>query len=233
MTMTTLPMRRNRPRASFASLPRELRDEIWSYLLVTQNCVSYTTSRGIEAFDNNNIKHNLKIFYDSNEDVAQDAREFFYLSNTIRLDILDLPGLLRSTSHPTRIHLRLSRNDRPFNAADWVKRLIIRIGLSNSDYSRLDSATKYFTTQLQRLLDCPQLQTVVLDVEGADSPFQLSSCKDSLKALKAKLGKGLRIYHDMGYSYGNPPTSSSWRKDISGMFDAGASGPPTSVEDAP
>ena len=73
--------------------------------------------------------------------------------------------------------------------------------------------------QLRRLLDCPRLQTVILDVEGDYESFPLSSCKDILKALKKKLGKGLRIYNHMGWSYSNPPTSSDRRTDISGTYE--------------
>ena len=60
---------------------------------------------------------------------------------------------------------------------------------------------------------------MILDVEGDNEPFPLSSCKDILKAIKKKLGKGLRIYHDMGSSYSNPPTSSDWRTDVSGTYE--------------
>lgn len=219
MTTNTLPIRSNGRRACFASLPRELKDEIWSYLLITPNCVSYTTRRGVEVFDKNNIEHNLKVFHDSDREIAQAARELFYLNNTIRLDILDLPNLLCSTSQITRTSQRIGGKNPSFDATLWVKRLIIRIGLCNSDYETTASSSTFFAMQLPRLLDCPRLQTVILDVEGDNKPFPLSSCKDTLKALKKKLGKGLRIYHDMGWSYGNPPTSSDWRTDISGIYE--------------
>ena len=71
MTMNTLPIRSNGRRACFASLPQELKDEIWSYLLITPNCVSYTIQRGIKVFDENDVEHNLKVFHDSNRDTVQ------------------------------------------------------------------------------------------------------------------------------------------------------------------
>ena len=141
MTTNTLPIRSNGRRACFASLPRELKDEIWSYLLITSNCAYYTTRRGIEVFDQNNIEHNLKVFYDSDRDIAQTAGELFYLNNTIRLDILDLPSLLCSTSQITRTSQRLGGKNPSFDPTLWIKRLIIRIGLFNSEYETTASSS--------------------------------------------------------------------------------------------
>ena len=100
------------------------------------------------------------------------------------------------------------RTGTPANAALWVKRLIVRIELCNPDNETDASSSAFCAQQLRKLMDCPELRILVLDVEKNDEPFPLSNCEEILVALKKKLGKGLRIYHDMGWSYGNPPIGS-------------------------
>ncbi|KAL2040715.1 hypothetical protein N7G274_006694 [Stereocaulon virgatum] len=218
MSTITLPVRSIQPRACYASLSRELKDEIWSYLLVTQFCASYTKTGGVEVFDNN-IEHSLNLFCHPDKYIAQEARTAFYLNNTIRLSISALPGFLSSSGHITRTYTS------NFDAALWVKRLIIHIELCNPHGETDASSSAFYAQQLQKLLNCPELRVLVLDVEKEDGPFPLSNCKEILVALKKKLGKGLRIYYDMGWSYGNPPVSSDWREDISGAYERDVSDP--------
>ena len=222
MPTIKLPVRSNQPRACYASLSRELKDEIWSYLLVTHFCASYTTTGGVQVFDNN-IEHNLSLFCHPDRYIAHEARTTFYLNNTIRLSISALPGFLSSAGHITRIYRQLISNTSNFDVALWLKRLIVHIELCNPHNETDASSSAFYAQQLRKLVDCLELRILVLDVEKNDGPFPLSNCEEILVALKKKLGRGLRVYHDMGWSYGNPPISSDWRQDISGAYDRDAS----------
>ncbi len=206
------------PKASLATLPRELQDIIFGHLLISSHCVGYVERYGVEIYDEN-IEHNMAAL-GANDRMAQGLCEFFYQNNTFRLDDRQLPKFLGSKTHRSanrgclddgKVNSTMPR----FEVGNWICRLIIRV-------QSFEKSKKSLLKKLLGLLECPRLKNVILDVETEDGPprYLFGQKGDVLRQLKAKLGSGLKVYCDMGWSYGNPGISSEWRQDISGMFQS-------------
>lgn len=222
--MSSRPKKVRRQKSSLLTLPRELQDQIFSYLLISPHCVGYVDRVGIQIYDQH-IEHNM-MSLGSNNQLAQALCEYFYQSNTFRLIDYQVPLFLGSQSHKsanlTNVvylpnHRRTKKqpaSTRPFNVAEWVKKLIVRIQVP-------EDLEEFHLEELRPLLECPSLRSLILDIATEHGPASLLSGKKAkvLSELKEKLGKGLRIYCDMGWSYGNPGVSSDWRQDISGMIE--------------
>jgi len=211
-----------RSKLSFLSLPREIRDQVYAELLITSNCIAYTRTHGIDAFDKR-IEPNVHLLQSRwiNKQIAQEATEFFYQNNTFRLDCDILPKLLDSkhfvSTHQSR--LLSPRIYGAFEAAAWVRRLIVRTELSQLSDGGDYPVNVIFEQKIRILFKCPRLQNVVLDLQGPSGMLQLDTqAEEAMRKLKMKLGSGLKVYHDMGWSYGSPGASSDWRVDISGRF---------------
>lgn len=229
MDATTLTARLDREnalrKASLLSMPREVQDQIFGYVLKSSHCVSYVDKEGVQIYDHDNIEHNMSALA-SNDTMARGLCAAFYQYNTFRLHDYQLLEFLGSTQHKsangdspkprtTRKQRALARSAPRFEVKKWIKKLIVRLKIIN-----FITGQKHQLVQLRKLLECPRLTNLVLDIES--DPESLPDFSDDqvsiLKELKAKLGEGLKVFCDMGYSYGNPAVSSDWRRDISGMF---------------
>lgn len=224
-------------KASLTRMPREILDIIFSYVLVSPNCVSYVDGKGVQVYDNGNIQKNMRVLA-SNGAMAQTLCEAFYQCNTFRLYDYQLSEFLSLKQHKSAtINDPLPKaaprgvvGSRYFEVMNWVKKLIVRTHINRDgdvSYVNFSGGENLPTKHLYRpmewlrpLLECPRLASVILDIECRSK--SLPELQDEqvmiLSALREKLGDGLQVFCDMGWSYGNPGTSSDWRLDISGRF---------------
>lgn len=225
------------PRASLIRMPREILDIIFSYVLLSPNCVSYVDGRGVQVYDDGSIQNNMSVL-SSNDALAQTLCEAFYQCNTFRLYDYQLSEFLSLKQHKTattndslpKAGPRDDVDGYHFEVMNWTKKLIVRTHINgNGDVSYANLSigeslpTKHLykpTEWLLPLLDCPRLTSLILDIECRSK--SLPEFQDEqvtvLSELKHKLGSGFKVYCDMGWSYGNPGTSSDWRHNISRKF---------------
>lgn len=225
------------PRASLTRMPCEILDIIFSYVLLSPNCVSYVDGKGVQIYDDGSIQNNMSVLA-SNDVLAQTLCEAFYKCNTFRLYDYQLPEFLSLKQHKSattnnpllKAGPRGAVGRHHFKVMDWTKKLIVRTHINrNGDVSyanlsvgeSLPSKHLYKPMEwLRPLLDCPRLTSLILDIECRSK--SLPEFQDEqvtiLSELKHKLGNGLKVYCDMGWTYGNPGTSSDWRQDISRRF---------------
>lgn len=164
-------------RASFISLPREIRDRIYKGVLILSEPEDtfYTTYlsyvRGQPMKDVYGLLHPAC----SNQQIAREACEVYYGFNTFTTDKVSLSGLLASK-------FDLGAGDW-FFPSEWVKRIIINIKISASTSSSLDNHVDFWKISLC----CPKLRTIVLECFDKRGPV---ACGDIIKIIN--LGRKLR-----------------------------------------
>ena len=151
---------------SFASLPREVRDQIYRHIVIAKCGPVAITSRATDYGDGEEIKAIRAILHSSDSchsttRFAREAYEVFFRHNIFQLKCETLAEFL------TRKSLYL-KNEGFFNIGAWVGGLNIII--SGSPYSHINRDTKVrdeLGNELRQLLRCPRLNTVSLLMERA------------------------------------------------------------------
>ncbi|MCJ1469274.1 hypothetical protein MMC07_007907 [Pseudocyphellaria aurata] len=152
-------------RASFISLPREIRDRIYQEVLILSEPedIFYTTYlsfvRGQPMKDVYGLLHPAC----SNQQIAREACEIYYGFNTFTTDIVSLSGLLASK-------IDLGGGDW-FFPAEWVKRIIININFSAFTSGSLDD----HVDSRKISLCCPKLRTIALECFDVRAPITCSN----------------------------------------------------------
>ncbi|MCJ1455445.1 hypothetical protein MMC28_005800 [Mycoblastus sanguinarius] len=151
-------------KASFLSLPRELRDQNYDLLLVSQyEPIYYDKINGFmpaEKLVQSGIAL-MDLGY-SNALIAVEAREIFYKKNTFTVKCIDIPSLLDYTPFvqtDTSVFdpmAKISRLDVLVDCAETV--LVDTDEVEVSDFS--DRERQNPTAGLQKLKECPNLQRV-------------------------------------------------------------------------
>lgn len=159
-----------------------------------------------------------------NKQIAQEMTTFFYQNNTFRLHVTHLPRLLSSRRHRCAFSGRPhKKTEHPIQVAALVSRLIIVVDLFETPGAPHSITTVVPQRETGMLLSSPRLQNVIFDVQVSQPPLQNmiedqpgqsegfplnAEAKEVMRQLKKKLGNGMKVYCDMGWSYGNPGTSS-------------------------
>lgn len=144
-------------RTTFASLPRELRDKIYGYIVIAGDRVVAVSARATEYGDCKEF-HALRTILHastSNTQFAREAYEVFFHQNTFRINAESLAHFVNRSVH----HLK---NEGHFDVGAWLGRLEVTVGeaVLHSDETRDKVAD-----QLRQLLICRCLHTVVIRID--------------------------------------------------------------------
>ena len=188
---------------SFASLSRELRDQIYRHIVVAEDEPVAITSRATDYGNGEGIKAIRAILHSSNSRYstarfAREAYEVYFRENIfqVRCDSLD--------EFLTRKSLYL-KNEGFFSIGAWVGRLDVIIPICAYPHvNRSTDKRVKLVNELRQLLGCPRLHTVSLRIEHVDiKGFELSNRKwlydisnaiaDICSQLHGKMGSSFKV----------------------------------------
>ena len=188
---------------SFASLPREVRDQIYRHIVVAEDGPVAITSRPTDYGNGEGIKAIRAILHSSDSWYktawfAREAYEVFFRQNIFQVQCDNLPEFLARKS----LYLR---NEGFFNIGAWVGGLDVII--PQCTYLHINCDTKIrdkLGNELRQLLSCPRLHTVSLLMERCEiKSFVMENRKwlcDILNAiadvctqLQGKMGSGFKV----------------------------------------
>ena len=173
----------------FCNLPRELRDLVYGYTLVSEQPIACWHVR-----NNYNTLEEVKtlrsiLASNVSSQIAREACEVFFGKNTFMSVPWHLAEFLDLRS-------RLIPGEGALDVVAWVKKITITITLDDMD------GLYRLNYMFCRLLDCPNLCEVIIEAHGRDHfrlqgrdgvGYTLCSIARVCKALKDKLGVGLTL----------------------------------------
>ena len=141
---------------TFASLPREIRDQIYEEVVVrlkgavaaTGRPTDYGNCKGFEAI--RGILHAST----SNTQFAREAYEVYFHRNIFRISAEDLPEFVNRKSH-------YLKNKGYFDVNAWIGRLEVML----DEKVRTRNNDGILVNELRQLLVCPRLHTVSIRIE--------------------------------------------------------------------
>lgn len=142
---------------TFASLPREIRDLVYGFIVVeekgsvaaTRRPTDYGDCKGFEA-----MRAILHASSTSNTLFAREAYEIFFNQNTFRVNYQDLPEFVNRKSH-------YLKTEGYFDVNAWIGCLEVTVSESICD----QTARGKRVDDLRQLLVCPRLHTVSIQIE--------------------------------------------------------------------
>lgn len=180
---------------SFNSLPREVRDQIYSQVLVSPSRIQFCSVLGLMVCDPDLLGPMAMLFsWASNLHIADEACEIFYQRNTFKVHCEDLPTFLGANIH-TMLSIDVSgfvpkqmpTCVRPFETKKWVTDLEVVVEQNDTKYS---SNLSY---ELGYLLEYPRLRNLTIEIGSTSVMSSETECTGVLKGLK--LGQGLRVVY--------------------------------------
>ena len=188
---------------SFASLSRELRDQIYSHIVVSEDEPVTITSRATDYGNGEGIKAIRAILYSSDSRYstacfAREAYEVYFRQNVFQVKCDNLHEFL------TRKSLYL-KNEGFFSIGAWVGRLDVIIPICAYPRIALDTDKRdKLVNELRQLLACPRLHTVSLRIEPIEiKGFERSNRKwlcyildaiaDVCAQLQGKMGSDFKL----------------------------------------
>ena len=180
---------------SFSTLPRELREQIYSLVLVSPVPIQFSNVFGPMLRDPE-FPGPLRNWFDwaSNGQIIDEACEIFYQRNTFLVHCEDLPAFLGANIHrmlsvdvSQSMHRQESTCVRSFDTKDWVTNLNVVIEQDNTIYSR------YLTYELKFLLDCSQLRKLTIKTGPTTAMSWEKEWTGVLGELQLKIGNGLKV----------------------------------------
>ena len=151
----------------FASLPHELRDQIYRYTVIAEDGPVAITGRATNYGNGEGIKAIRAILHSSDSCssstwFAREAYKVFFRQNTFQVHCDNLPEFL------TRKSLYL-KNEGFFSISAWVGRLDVIIRECAYSHGTLDTAKwDRLGNELRQLLGCPRLHTVSLRIQRSE-----------------------------------------------------------------
>ncbi len=186
---------------NFASLPRELRDEIYDLALISDEVIEKPVSlrrceQGTRGFDLHPSYALLSVKASSLQ-IALEARETFFRHNTFVVYASALSDFLSgNTGHingPGR-----------FDISPWISKLQIELRGLTYDQVRVEKPARMIS-QFQLLQKCPSLRSVNIYMSGAVEMSKpqfvhtLQSVCFSCEDLHSRLGHGLELEFELKY----------------------------------
>lgn len=141
---------------TFASLPREIRDQVYGFIVIENGPIAVTTRptdyggcKGFEA-----IRAILHASSSSNTLFAREAYEVFFRQNTFRVNSEDLPEFVNRKAHYLKA-------EGYFDVNAWIGCLEVTVCESICDRRTHGKRVEH----LRQLLVCPRLHTVSIQIE--------------------------------------------------------------------
>ena len=199
---------------TLASLPRELRDQIYRYIVIAEDGPLAITGCAMKYGNGEGIKAIREVLHSSHLTArfAHEAYEVFFSQSTFQVHCDNLPEFL------TRKSLYL-KNEGIFSVSAWVGRLDVIVrecAYSNStlnfhNWDRLGD-------ELRQLLGCSRLHTVSLRIESPESKrFELDGRKSLCDLLNAIADVCAPLQKKMGRRFKVEVAGKdiSWRQSLS------------------
>lgn len=190
---------RIRRRATLSNIPREIRDLVYQFALVSGRRIlgyyligdaNYAFKRCEELL----TLRNILIACGAGQKVTHEACKVFITQNNICIDIDHLHNVMGFRSLPRK-------DGPPLSLMFWVWDITLNVWKPNPETS--DPGWR----GLQISLSCPKLRCLTLRIFRSDGPDALKALPPHLltaakvcKGLSAKLGRGLKI-HQVGWIY--------------------------------
>ena len=182
---------------NFNSLPRELRDQVYSQVLVSTLPIQFSNVHGPMVCNPDLLAPMAMLFaWASSRRIADEACEIFYQRNTFLVYCEDLPTFLGAKIHRMfSIDVgRLIRNQEPtfirsFDTSDWVANIDVIIEQDTAKYSR------YLAYELPYLLGCPRLRKLTIKTGRNTVMSWEKEWTGLLKELQLKVGQGLKVVY--------------------------------------
>ena len=182
---------------NFNSLPRELRDQVYSQVLVSTLPIQFSNVLGPMVCDPDFIAPMAMLFaWASSQRIADEACEIFYQRNTFLVYCEDLPTFLEGKVHKMLsidvgpiIHNQEPTFNRMFDIGEWVANIDVVIEQNTTNHSR------YLAYELQYLLRCPRLRNVTIKTGRNTVMSWEKEWTGVLKELQLKLGQGLKVVY--------------------------------------
>ena len=180
------------------SLPREIRDQIYSYLVVLAHPIPFLSLLG-PTIDDSEILWQIGLLssWTSLPCPTIEACQVFYRQNTFQLHIDKLPDFLHRNVHDWFIHQNydetICRVDQPSLTHEFdVKSNICKLTIFMKEWT--GPAVQSMTGDLRTLLDCPQLQRVKFKLAQLTWQGLRSECEDVLRKVHQHIGDGLEFH---------------------------------------
>ena len=184
-------------RASFLSLPRELRDEIYNLAFISKKPLylyarEYKSIRKARA-TTAEWRLNLLNVTASNSLIASEARSVLFDKCPVHVSLFYLASIL--TRGPDLLWLKVFQ----FDIRPYLRRVHITVKMRHAPEDK-------YWGHIQLLLDCPSLQSVIVNVQAANTwkynPDDSLSClKEASRDLAERIGTGLSFSIPFSYKW--------------------------------
>ena len=176
---------------NFSSLPREIRDQIYTQVLANPLPIQFSNVLGLMVCDPDLLGPMAMLFaWASNLQIADEACAIFYQCNAFSVDCQDLPMFIGGNVHKMlSINVSGFPHERSFDNKDWIRSLHVVIEQDNTTHSR------YLAYELRYLLECPRLQKLTIKTGQTTVISWEKEWTGVLKELELKLGKELEVIY--------------------------------------
>ena len=184
------------PKPTFFSLPRELRDQIYSYLVIFPDPIYFHSTTDLAIKDRDTFAApTLFRSRTSLPQLGQEVCETFYGCNTFELATTDLQGFLGGGVHNWMIH-----SDHNLSSYQLSPNLNFDIKLYVTEFKLYwsgggDEALSTAAMNMRVLMECTHLRRVTFNLSFPLLPFQNQECNIEFQRLKDRIGK------DLNFSY--------------------------------
>ena len=183
---------------NFNCLPRELRDKVYSQVLVSPLPIQFNNVLDPMVCDPDLLAAPMAMLFAwaSSRRIADEACEIFYQRNTFLVYCEDLPTFLEGKIHRMPlidvgqlIHNAEPTFTRSFDIREWVTNIDVIIEQNTTNYSR------YLAHELQCLLRCPRLRNLTIKTGRNTVMSWEKEWTGVLKELQLKVGQGLKVVY--------------------------------------
>jgi len=195
-------------------MPRELRDLVYQYALVTDTRIydCYLIGNGslFDKIEELATMRNILIACRSSSQLAHEACEIFFAHKDIHVEPCHLHEVLGSRSLP-------GHRGPPLNFMVWIQNITLDVWGTTMEVLRsIDRISVQGAPELHILLACPNLRRLTIDILWTDRLGERGGLADLLvtmtevcKALRRKIGSGLKIRR-LGWDYECEPEDLTW-----------------------
>lgn len=189
-------------RTTFASLPREIRDQIYGYIVIAEEGVVAATGRPTDYGNCKGFGAMRKILHasTSNTQFAREVYEVFFHQNTFRIKSQDLTDFVNRKSH-------YMKNEGYFDVNAWIG--CLEVIIYESSWMKPHSISDKTVNGLRQLLLCPRLHKVSIQIECSQSRDEewlheiLRSIAGICAQLQGKIGDRFKVETDGKEKWGN------------------------------
>ena len=185
---------------TFASLPREIRDQIYELLVVESGVIAATTRAtdygNCEAFEAiRTILH-----ASTTTRFPREAYEVFFHQNTFRIYAQDLPEFVHRKSH-------YLKDEGYFDVNAWIGRLEVTVFWSFCNNPK--NICGSLVNELRQLLIYPRLHTVTIQIECAGLRSEeglrevMRAISEVCAQLRERMGDRFKVETDGNETWGN------------------------------